>query len=89
MLLVFFGWWNFNTMSYLMTLYYQQVLVLDPLQTAVRFLPLTIAAFVYLVVTGWVMDRIPGQWLILLGLSGNVVGRLYQHNIHTQLIRTR
>lgn len=71
--LVFFGWWNFNTMSYLMTLYYQQVLVLDPLQTAVRFLPMTIAAFILIVTTGHLIHMVPGPVLILVGLSGNIV----------------
>lgn len=73
MALVFFGWWNFNTMSYLMTLYYQQVLVLDPLETALRFLPMTVAAFIFLVTTGHLIHLVPGPILILVGLSGNIV----------------
>lgn len=41
--LVVFGWWGFNTLSYYVPLYYQQVLGLSPIQTSVRLVPLGIA----------------------------------------------
>ncbi|KAJ7757476.1 MFS general substrate transporter [Mycena metata] len=72
----FFIWWSFNTLSYFLTLYYQQVLLLDPLKTAVRFLPMTIAGVLVNIVTGYVMNRVPGQPLILLGIVGSIIAPL-------------
>lgn len=42
-LLVFFGWWGFNTLAYFVPLFYQQVQLLSPLETAVRLVPMGIA----------------------------------------------
>ncbi|KAJ6455296.1 major facilitator superfamily domain-containing protein [Mycena vitilis] len=70
--LVFFAWFSFNSINYLVTLYFQQVKLLNPLQTALRFIPSTIAGFIVNVATGYTMSRIPGQYLILAGLLGSV-----------------
>jgi len=74
--LVFFAWWAFNTMAYFATLYYQQVKLLSPLQTSLRFIAMAMAGFCVNVVTGFVMGRVPGQMLILIGLSGTVAAPL-------------
>lgn len=42
-LLVFFGWWGFNTLSYYAPQYFQEVLLLTPLQTSVRLVPMGIS----------------------------------------------
>jgi hypothetical protein len=42
-LLVFFGWWGFNTLGYFAPLYFQQVLTLTPLQTALRLVPMGVS----------------------------------------------
>lgn len=42
-ILVVFGWWGFNTLAYYVPLYYQQVLLLSPIQTSVRLVPLGVA----------------------------------------------
>lgn len=42
-LLVFFGWWGFNTLAYLVPLFYQEVQLLSPLQTAIRLVPMGIS----------------------------------------------
>lgn len=42
-LLVLFGWWAFNTQGYFVPLFFQQVLHLSPLQTAIRLIPGCIA----------------------------------------------
>ena len=48
-LMVFFGWWGFNTLAYLVPLYLQEVVVLSPLQTAIRLIPMGISvSFVHL-----------------------------------------
>ena len=42
-LLVFFGWWGFNIMGYFSPLFFQEVLLLTPLQTALRLVPMGVA----------------------------------------------
>ena len=42
-LLVFFGWWGFNTLSYFVPLFFQEVQLLNPLQTAVRLVPMGVS----------------------------------------------
>ncbi|KAJ6588750.1 major facilitator superfamily domain-containing protein [Mycena capillaripes] len=72
----FFIWWSFNTLSYFSTLYYQQVNQLNPLQTAVRFIPMTIAGVLVNIATGYIMNRVPGQALILVGILGSIIAPL-------------
>ncbi|KAJ7359135.1 major facilitator superfamily domain-containing protein [Mycena albidolilacea] len=72
----FFVWWSFNTLSYFLTLYYQQVNQLNPLQTAVRFIPMTVAGVLVNIVAGYVMNRVPGQFLILAGMLGCAIAPL-------------
>ncbi|KAJ6482010.1 major facilitator superfamily domain-containing protein [Mycena sanguinolenta] len=74
--LVFFAWFSFNSINYLVTLYFQQVKLLNPLQTAVRFIPTTIAGFAVNIGTGYTMNRIPGHYLILTGLLGSIAAPL-------------
>lgn len=42
-LLVFFGWWAFNTLGYYLPLFYQEVQLYSPIQTAVHLIPSGIA----------------------------------------------
>jgi hypothetical protein len=52
---------------------YQQVNILGPFQTSLRFIPVAAAGFSVDVIAGYAMGRTPGQMLILLGLSGTMV----------------
>jgi hypothetical protein len=52
---------------------YQQVSLLSPRQTSIRFIPMAMTGFSINVVTGYAMGRMPGQILILIGLSETVV----------------
>ncbi|KZP16560.1 MFS general substrate transporter [Athelia psychrophila] len=61
-LLVFFSWWAFNTITYFATLYYQEVNLHNPLQTSLRFS------------NGHC--RVGGQTLIVVGLCGTTVAPL-------------
>ncbi|KAJ6601340.1 major facilitator superfamily domain-containing protein [Mycena vulgaris] len=72
----FLVWWSFNTLSYFSTLYYQQVNQLNPLETAVRFIPMTIAGVLVNLVTGYIMNRVSGQPLLLAGILGSVIAPL-------------
>ncbi|KAJ7508587.1 major facilitator superfamily domain-containing protein [Mycena galericulata] len=72
----FFVWWSFNTLSYFSTLYYQQVNQLKPLETAVRFIPMTIAGVLVNIVTAYLMNRVPVQPLLLVGIAGTIAAPL-------------
>ncbi|KAF8190405.1 major facilitator superfamily domain-containing protein [Mycena galopus ATCC 62051] len=63
----FLVWWSFNTLSYFSTLYYQQVNQLNPLQTA---------GVVVNILTGFVMNRVPAQFLLLVGMLGSIIAPL-------------
>ncbi|EKM56493.1 uncharacterized protein PHACADRAFT_207718 [Phanerochaete carnosa HHB-10118-sp] len=68
-LLVFFGWWGFNTLGYFVPLFFQEVQLLSPLQTAVRLVPMGISGLVANVATGYLVGGVPGQILVVIGLS--------------------
>ncbi|KAG2118366.1 major facilitator superfamily domain-containing protein [Suillus clintonianus] len=65
---VFFGWFSFDTLSYFFTLYYQQVQLLDPLQTSLRFIPMAIAGVIPSVAAGYFVASVPAHILMLIGL---------------------
>ncbi|KAI0084742.1 major facilitator superfamily domain-containing protein [Irpex rosettiformis] len=67
-LLVFFGWWAFNTLGYYLPLFYQEVQLYTPIQTAVHLVPIGVAEFITNVVTGYLVSRVPGQLLVLFGV---------------------
>ncbi|KAJ7607813.1 major facilitator superfamily [Mycena polygramma] len=74
--MVFFAWWNFNTLLYLCALYYQQVHLLSPLQTSLRFLPSIITGVATNLAGGWLMNRVAGLPLILGAVTMNMVAAL-------------
>ncbi|KAG1758738.1 major facilitator superfamily domain-containing protein [Suillus occidentalis] len=65
---VFFGWFSFDTLSYFFTLYFQQVQLLDPLQTSLRFIPMAIAGTLPSIAAGYYVARVPAYILMLSGL---------------------
>ncbi|KAK7684960.1 hypothetical protein QCA50_011795 [Cerrena zonata] len=67
-ILVIFGWWGFNTLAYYVPLYYQQVLLLSPIQTSVRLVPLGVAGLVTNLLTEYLVAIFPSQILIIVGL---------------------
>ncbi|KAJ7682956.1 major facilitator superfamily domain-containing protein [Mycena rosella] len=86
----FFVWWSFNTLSYFTTLYYQQVNRLSPVETAVRYIPMTIAGFIVNILTSRVINRVPGQPLILFGIVGSIIAPLIYAlmDVHASYWRT-
>jgi EmrB/QacA subfamily drug resistance transporter len=52
-----------------LTLYMQNVLGLTPLQTGVRFLPLSVVSFVAAPIAGRLSTRVPIRWLLGFGLG--------------------
>lgn len=65
---VFFGWFSFDTLSYFFTLYFQQVQLLDPMQTSLRFIPMAIAGTLPSIAAGYYVARVPAYILMLSGL---------------------
>ncbi|KAJ6552790.1 major facilitator superfamily-domain-containing protein [Mycena capillaripes] len=74
--MVFFAWWCFNTLLYTSTIFYQQVMILSPLHTSIRFLPTIICAIGTNLAGGWLMNRVPGLPLILAAVTANVLAAL-------------
>ncbi|KAF8209116.1 major facilitator superfamily domain-containing protein [Mycena galopus ATCC 62051] len=71
--LVFFTWWNFNTLLYLCALYCQQVNGLSALEKSIRFLPSIISGVTMNLAGGWLMNRVSGLPLILGAVTLNMV----------------
>ncbi|EJT98005.1 MFS general substrate transporter [Dacryopinax primogenitus] len=74
--MVFCAWWAFNAMTYFATIYYQLVLQLSPIQTALRLLPLGIAGVGINTLAGYLISRMRPVWLIALGLIGSLAAPL-------------
>ncbi|KZT58285.1 MFS general substrate transporter [Calocera cornea HHB12733] len=70
--LVFCAWWGFNALTYFETVYYQLVLQLSPIQTALRILPMGIAGLGINTLAGYLISRMRPVWLIALGLAGSI-----------------
>ncbi|KIP11896.1 hypothetical protein PHLGIDRAFT_124551 [Phlebiopsis gigantea 11061_1 CR5-6] len=83
-LLVFFGWWGFNTMSYFAPLYFQEVLSLSPLQTAVRLVPMGVSGLLTNITTGYLIGVVPGQILVIAGLASAMVSCIIFSLINVQ-----
>ncbi|KAG1729327.1 major facilitator superfamily domain-containing protein [Suillus paluster] len=73
---VFFGWFSFDTLNYFFTLYYQQVQLLNPLQTSLRFIPMAIAGAIPSIAAGYFVARVPAQILMLFGLLVSMAATL-------------
>jgi len=58
---------------------YQQVNLLTPLQTSIRFIPMVIAGLFTNVMGGWMMNWLPGQPLMLGGIVGNLVRKFFSY----------
>jgi EmrB/QacA subfamily drug resistance transporter len=59
-----------------LTLYLQNYLGLSPLEAGVRYLPITVASFVFAAVAGSLLSRVPARALLAVGLAGVGVGLL-------------
>lgn len=58
------------------TLYMQNTLGLSPLETGLRFLPMTVVSFFAAPLSGRLLARVPVRWLFLVGLSLVGIGLL-------------
>jgi MFS family permease len=60
----------------------QNYLDLTPLQSGVRFLPSTIASFLFAMLAGQLVSRLPARFLLAVGLTGVGGGLLLMAGIH-------
>ncbi|KZT59809.1 MFS general substrate transporter [Calocera cornea HHB12733] len=72
----FLAWAAFSTFSFWATLYYQNYLGLPPIQTMLRFLPMSVTGFLVNVVFALVSGVIPAQFLIMIGCIGTGLANL-------------
>jgi EmrB/QacA subfamily drug resistance transporter len=63
------------------TLYIQNVIGLSPFQTGLRFLPLTVTAFVAAPIAGRLANRVSPRYFLGLGLALTGVGLLLMHGV--------
>jgi EmrB/QacA subfamily drug resistance transporter len=65
------------------TLYFQDVLGYTALQAGVRFLPVTLVAFVVAAVSGRLSSKVPGRFMIALGLLVISIGLALGYGVTT------
>ena len=66
-----------------LTLYLQNVLGYSPLEAGLRFLPLSLAAFVVAAISGNLTSRVPARWLMGSGLAVIGVSLLLMARVET------
>ncbi|KAI0790533.1 major facilitator superfamily domain-containing protein [Abortiporus biennis] len=67
-LLVVFAWWAFNTHGYFVPLFYEQVQLMGPMETAIHLIPSGVSGLITNILTGYLIAVVPGQILVLGGL---------------------
>ncbi|KUJ14877.1 uncharacterized protein LY89DRAFT_556777, partial [Mollisia scopiformis] len=64
-IVVFVMWGVFEAMQFFLTLFYQSVQSLSPLQTSLRFLPMVITGALTNFLTGWLVKRVRADILVI------------------------
>ncbi|MEO6495919.1 MAG: MFS transporter [Solirubrobacteraceae bacterium] len=72
--------WMFALFLYI-TLYLQNTLKLSPLETGVRFLPMTVVSFFAAPLGGRLQSRVPMRWLFFAGMTLVGTGLLLMRNV--------
>jgi MFS family permease len=66
---VFLIWGVFSAVEFFLTLFYQSVQQLSPLQTSIRFLPMVVTGASANFLTGWLVKRVRADILVLLSAA--------------------
>jgi MFS family permease len=66
---VFLIWGVFSAIEFFLTLFYQSVQQLSPLQTSIRFLPMVVTGASANFLTGWLVKRVRADILVLLSAA--------------------
>jgi Na+/melibiose symporter-like transporter len=64
---VFFTWGSFNALETIMTFYFQDVQKYSATQTSIYFLPAPIAGVICNLAMGYLVQRVPANWLVIVG----------------------
>lgn len=73
---VFFTWASFNGLETIMTFYLQEVQQYSPIRTSLYFLPEPIAGLVCNLLVGYLVSRVDGRWLTVIGCGISLGGPL-------------
>lgn len=66
---VFFTWGSFNALETIMTFYFQDVQMYSATQTSIYFLPAPIAGVICNLAMGYLVHRVPANWLVIVGCA--------------------
>lgn len=66
---VFFTWGSFNALETIMTFYFQDVQMYSATQTSIYFLPAPIAGVICNLAMGYLVQRVPANWLVIVGCA--------------------
>ncbi|RFU33472.1 hypothetical protein B7463_g2886, partial [Scytalidium lignicola] len=62
---IFVVWGIFNAIQFFLTLFFQDIQDLDPIQTSIRFLPMVVTGAATNFLTGWLVKRVRADALVL------------------------
>ncbi|KAF2230368.1 integral membrane protein [Viridothelium virens] len=66
---VFLIWGSFNAAVILLSFFFQDVQLLTPIQTSIRFLPSVITGVLVNVIIGFVIHRIRANWIVFIAVA--------------------
>lgn len=69
---VFFTWGSFNSIETILTFYLQDVQKYSATKTSIFFLPAPIAGVICNMAVGYLVPRVPANWLVILGCTVSV-----------------
>ncbi|KAH8819726.1 integral membrane protein [Xylogone sp. PMI_703] len=73
---VFIVWGIFNAIQFFLTLFYQDIQDLKPIQTSIRFLPMVVTGAATNFLTGWLVKRVRADALVLGSASLQAISPL-------------
>jgi predicted MFS family arabinose efflux permease len=83
---VFFTWGSFNAMETFMSFYFQDVRKYSATQTSIYFLPAPIAGVICNLAMGYLVQRVPANWLVTIGCVASLGAPLVMINATTDSI---
>lgn len=66
---VFLTWGSFNALETIMTFYFQDVQKYSATQTSIYFLPSPVAGVICNLAMGYLVQRVPANWLVIVGCA--------------------
>jgi predicted MFS family arabinose efflux permease len=73
---VFMIWGVFNAVETYLTLFFQEVQEISPIQTSIRFLPAPIMGAIANIIIGLIAHKVRADWSVIIGISFASVGTL-------------